>query len=387
MRDKNILLVYIISCLRNSWFWMGIWIFYYLRFTDYSGIGLIETVQILTVLTMEIPTGAIADLIGKKITIFVSLFFSAIGQLIMATTGNFSGLLISVFILGIGGALYSGTMDAFLFDSLKEKNQHSKYGKIFSKIQTYQLLTIMICTIIGGYLYSFSPQLPFFLNSFCLFVGAFLSIFLVEPSIDTVKFSFKNFVFQTKQGFYYLFRSTDIRNITYLLITISFIFTISTEMLDSVLGVEFGFDNKSLSLLTAVILLITSIVVQLAPVLRRKYGDVSSIFFIGLLAVLIYTISPFVSLFLGGLVLVLRQSINSLFQNFSSNILNLSTPSQNRATTISTFNMISSLPYTIIAFSVGSLMDIISARNFTFILGALLLVLLSINYLNLQKKQ
>ena len=385
MKNKNIFLIYFISCLRNSWFWMGIWVFYYLRFTDYSGIGLIETVLILTTIFSEIPTGAIADLIGKKITLLISLFLSAIGQLIMALTGNLSGLLISVFIMGIGAAFYSGTLDAFVYDSLKEKNQQSNYDKIFSKIQSFQLITIMFCTIVGGYLYSVSPRLPFFLNSGCLFIGAILSLFLTEPLIDSVKFSFKNFIFQTKQGFNHLFKSKTVKKQVYLLLSIGCIFTISTEVLDSVLGVEFGFNARSLSLLTALILLITSIVVRLSPLLRRKYGDISSVFFIGLLGVGIYLISPFVTLLLGGLVLILRQSVDSIFQNLSSTTLNKLIPSTYRTTSLSTFNMVKNLPYAIGAFFIGNLMDTITARNFAFILGVLLLAFLIPNYLNLRK--
>lgn len=364
---------------------MGIWVFYYLKFTDYSGIGLIETVLILTTIFTEIPTGAFADLLGRKTTLIISLFLSTIGQFVMAITGSFSGLLISVFIMGIGAAFYSGTMDAFIYDSLKENKQQSNYDKIFSKIQTFQLITIMICTVIGGYLYSVSPRLPFYLNSLFLFIGTILSLFLVEPSIDSIKFSFKNFIFQTRQGFNYLFKPIEVRNKILLLLAIGCIFTISTEVLDNILGVEFGFDSKSLSLLMALILLITSIIVQLAPILRRRYGDITSIFFIGILTVLVYIISPFASLFIGGLILILRQSGDSIFQNLSSNVLNVSVPSQYRATSISTFNMVKNIPYALTAFCIGNLMDSITARNVSFILGVLLLIFLAANYYNLQK--
>lgn len=66
MKHRNIILAYILSYLRQSCFWLGIWVYYYLRFTNYAGIGLIESIMILTMTVGEIPTGAIADLLGKK---------------------------------------------------------------------------------------------------------------------------------------------------------------------------------------------------------------------------------------------------------------------------------------------------------------------------------
>lgn len=71
---RNIKLIYILSILYNSWFWIGIWVLYYLRYTSYAGIGLLESVMIFTSTTTEIPTGAIADLLGRKKTLTMSLW-------------------------------------------------------------------------------------------------------------------------------------------------------------------------------------------------------------------------------------------------------------------------------------------------------------------------
>lgn len=63
---KNVLPIYLITIFKNSWYWVGIWIFYYPKVTNYAGIGLIETVLIVVATLSEVPTGVIADLFGKK---------------------------------------------------------------------------------------------------------------------------------------------------------------------------------------------------------------------------------------------------------------------------------------------------------------------------------
>lgn len=388
MKNRNIFLIYLIIIARYSWFWMGIWVFYYLRFTNYSGIGLLETILFFTSIVSEIPTGAVADLLGKKKTIIISLFVLAFGQFIMARSGNLASLVISSFILGIGMAFYSGTMDAYIYDYLAENNQQSNYDKIFSKIQTIQLITLTLCTVIGGYIYTKNPTLPFYLNSFFTLCGAFIALFLFNLKVDNQEFSLRNFICQTQQGFKHLFKSSiEVRSKIYLLLTIGCIFVVSTQSLDSILGIEFGFNERSLSILTAAILLITSISVQLVPKLRRKFGNIISLFLVGITGVLIYIISPFVFIFFGGLILILRQVGDSFFENLSSNVINNSVPSKFRATSISTFNMIKQLPYAVGAFFLGAIMDSITARKFSFILGILLLILLVINYFNLHKNR
>lgn len=71
---KNIAIAYLLTFCKNSWFWLGIWVFYYLQFTNYAGIGIIETVLIITMTLTEIPTGAIADLFGKQLYFYRSYF-------------------------------------------------------------------------------------------------------------------------------------------------------------------------------------------------------------------------------------------------------------------------------------------------------------------------
>jgi MFS family permease len=121
--ENNIRIIYLLAALRNPWFWLGIWVFYYLRFTNYTGIGVIETILFFTVFIMEIPTGAVADLFGKKRTLIFGFFLQGVCNLLMAYTPNVYGLMLAVFLGGVGMTCISGTLDALLFDSLKNKKR------------------------------------------------------------------------------------------------------------------------------------------------------------------------------------------------------------------------------------------------------------------------
>lgn len=128
---NNITIAYVLTFAKNTWFWLGIWIFYYLRFTNYAGIGLIETVLIVTTTLTEIPTGAVADLLGKKKTLVIAFLLEAAGAYMMAFAPNYNIVLWSVFVMCVGGAFYSGTLDALVFDSLKQEVTNQNLIKLF----------------------------------------------------------------------------------------------------------------------------------------------------------------------------------------------------------------------------------------------------------------
>lgn len=382
--QKNIVLAYILTFCKNSWFWLGIWVFYYLQFTNYAGIGIIETVLIVAMTLAEIPTGAVADLFGKRKTLFLSFFLQAIGVLWMAMTSNFSGLALSVFIMGVGGALYSGTLEALVYDTLKQNKLESAYDRTISIISSIKLIAPAVCGVIGGFLYIKSSSLPFFVSAIFYFIGIVATLFLVEPLIDTEKFSWLNYINQTKQGIKQLTKTINIRNQTILLLSIGVIGVILDEMLYSFLGVEFGLKAELIGVVWAVIFLISAIAVQSTPFVRKSLGDKKAVVLTGGVIALTLIISPILGLMLGVVSILLSSTFLAILMNLSSIIINKNTESKYRATTLSTFNMIKNIPYVLSAYFIGSLSDSISAKNSALVLGLILIFFLLIQILKVK---
>ena len=374
--ERNIKIAYILTALKNSWFWLGIWVFYYLLFTNYAGIGIVETGLIVGMTLGEIPTGAIADLLGKKKTLMISFLLMAAGLFGVGLTPNFLWLALWVFIAGVGNSFYSGTLEALVYDSLKEVKKESNYPKVISQIGSLQLIAPAIAGVIGGFLYYFSPRLPFLLHGLFYFFGLLLCFFLIEPYIDSEKFSINNFINQTKQGFRELTKTVDIRSQTVLLLTIGGIVVIADEMINGFLGVEFGFNEQMAGILWAVIYVLSSFASQLTPRLLKYFDENKSLLIIGVLTGISFIVSPYLGLLFGGFSLLMRSSFQVVFINLASISINKNTESKYRATTLSTFNMLKNTPYVLFAFFIGSLADKYSARWIAFWLGIILLGLL-----------
>ncbi len=384
--NLNIKIVYALSFLRHSWFWLGTWVFYYLLFTDYAGIGLAETIMIATYFIMEIPSGAIADLLGKKRTLTLAFFLIVLGEISIAFAPGFAFLILAIFVASIGGSFNSGTQEAIVYDTLKETGKEGIYSKVVSNMQTLRLLGMAISGAGGGFLYAISPNLPFLATGIAAFIGMVLTLFLKEPKVDTEKFSWANFVNQTQHGIKQLFKTPIIKRQSLLLISISFFTVIMYEVLNDVLAVEFGFDPKQLGVLWAVLIIIAAGVSQLTTWIKRHFS--SSLIFIligGVMAVTLL-VSPFAGIIAGGITLLIRISLHALFDNLSSVIINDNTESTYRATTISTFNLLKNVPYVVGAYFIGYAMDLISAKMFAFYLAIPFIVLVMFHGINIKKK-
>lgn len=383
---RNIWLAYFLAAMKHSWFWLGIWVLYYRQFTDYAGIGILETIMIVTTTAGEIPTGAIADLLGKKKTLILSFLLEFIGEFIIATALTFSHLAWSIFIMCLGGALYSGTLDALVYDSLKQDNKESLYDKIIANISSITLLAIAIFSIIGGFLYHINPRLPFFANAAAYVFGLIACFWLAEPAVDSAKFTLRNYLFQTRQGFRQLFSQFN-RNRTVSLLLLGGFVVILDEMMEAFLLVEYGYKAEWLGVMYALIFILSSFSAQLTLWFKQRFGTRNAVTILGITIALSLMVSPAVGLTAGGITVLLRYNLAPIFNNLSSVMINRHTESKFRATTISTFNMLKNLPYVLTAFFIGSLMDLISARQFAFYFGLVLLSIILIQKLTLDKKK
>lgn len=374
--DRNIKITYILSYLKHSWFWAGIWVFYYLKFTDYAGIGLIETVMILTMTFGEIPTGAIGDMVGKKYTMFFALLFEGIGSVVMAISTSFYSIAIAVFLMCIGGSLYSGTSEALLYDSLKQIKKEDKFDKSIANTKSFQYLAVTISSIIGGFLYRNNNSSPFLLAALFQFIGMLICLLISEPLIDSEKFSLKNYISQNKRGFFELFKYKNLHRQTVFLIVIGSISVLSWEVLESILGMEFGFNPIGLSILTSSIFLLSAVGSQLSKYTGKYVSNIGGIIIMTILSVITFLISPFVGLVLGGLTLILRSVFQVISENITSVIINKNIVSKHRSTALSSFNMLKNIPYVLTAYFIGYLMDMITAKVFAFGLGLILIFIL-----------
>jgi len=104
--------------MRNFDLSSAIWVLYLI----YKGlplwqIGLLEGIFHCTSLITEVPTGAIADLIGRKKIIIIGRLCSAFSSMLMLFSSSFFGFAIAFIFSAWGYNFNSGSEEALVYDS------------------------------------------------------------------------------------------------------------------------------------------------------------------------------------------------------------------------------------------------------------------------------
>lgn len=377
---KNIKIAYALSFLWRSWFWLGIWVFNYLRYTDYAGIGLLETVMITTATLGEIPTGVIADLIGKKKTIIIAFFLGALGNIVQAIAPNYYVLMASIMIMTIGGAFYSGSLEALVYDTLKEQSLTQSFKKVIARINTMQNVGMAVAGICGGYLYQLNYAYPFYGVAIAYLIGMILSFGLIEPSVDTEKYSWKRFLLQNKEGFGQLFMNKRIAYMS-LLFLVPSAFMIATEnVLNDATAIELGFKSTQLGIFATLLYLFGIYASEKSEWIISKMNAKNIFILLLLIYFLTLVVMPKASFVVGAILLLLRYGASTIFGNYESVRINDAIDSRYRATTLSTFSLIKNIPYIFTATAIGTLMNIYTVKVFSMYFGILFIASLAVVY-------
>jgi len=148
---RNIVFEYLHTFFRNTNFTHGIWAAYLLvRGYSLLDIGVFETVFHITGLTMEVPTGVLADLFGRKNSRLLGIISYLIYIVLILFTNSYFLIIIAFIFCGISFTFESGSQDALIYDSLKEMNQEDKYMRVNGRIEVlYQVSTVIVLFITG----------------------------------------------------------------------------------------------------------------------------------------------------------------------------------------------------------------------------------------------
>lgn len=377
---NNVVIAYVLSFLWRSWFWLGIWIFYYLKYTDYAGIGFLEAVMITTATIGEIPTGAIADIVGKKKAVIAAFIISGLGNLVMAFAPTYIVLLGSIIMMTLGGCFYSGSLEALVYDGLKQDGNDKIFNKVVARMNTMQNLGMATSGVVGGYLYTINNSLPFMMVAIFYMIGAIGATWLVEPKIDTAKYSWRRFVAQNKAGFGQLFTNVEIRIIVIALLIPSAFMVATENVLSDATAVELGLNSLQLGMYASVLFMVGVVFSESTEKILKIFKSKTIYLILTSLYLITLVLMPVAGIIVGISLLFARYAVQTVYDNFTSVRLNAVIESKYRATTLSTYSLIRNIPYVIFATGIGVMMNLLTAKTFSMYFGTLLIAMLLIYF-------
>ena len=97
-------------------------------------VGAAEAVFHAVSLCGELPSGLLADLLGRKRTLLLSQAMFAISALLMASSSGWTGVCLAMAATALAYNLQSGTREAITYESMLQAGQEGGYLK-FSSLQ------------------------------------------------------------------------------------------------------------------------------------------------------------------------------------------------------------------------------------------------------------
>lgn len=154
---------------------------------------------------LEIPTGAVADYIGRKHSIALGAFVATLGALTYGSIPNFKIFLLGEFLFALSGALISGANEALLYDSLKEVGREAESKKIFGQADAFRLLGIFVSAPIGSLIAAkISINAAMQLSTIPFLLAAIIGWSIKEPQVGRNQSESKRYLEIIKEGVSFL---------------------------------------------------------------------------------------------------------------------------------------------------------------------------------------
>jgi MFS family permease len=139
----------------------------YLRDSGFSlaFVGLAGAVFSFSLLLTEVPTGYLADRLGRRRTLMLGSACRVIGVGGYAVANTAVAFLLLKVFLGLGWALRSGTTDAYLYELLARTGDEDRFTTVNGRGRAALLGTSAMTAIFGGLAYELASILPFVVNA------------------------------------------------------------------------------------------------------------------------------------------------------------------------------------------------------------------------------
>ena len=180
--QSNIFKLYVIKVAKWFMLFMPVVVLFYKdNGLEMRHIFILQAIYSIAIVALEIPSGYLADAMGRKVTLVLGTILGFFGFLTYSFSFGFTGFLIAEIILGLGQSLISGADSAMLYDSLLETGKKDRYIKFEGRMVSIGNFAEAIAGILGGLLATLSFRYPYYAQTIVAFCGIPAAFLLTEP--------------------------------------------------------------------------------------------------------------------------------------------------------------------------------------------------------------
>ncbi len=372
-KNTNIAAYYFLTVFLNGWFVLPNWVFYFSQFISIPQIGVIDGISKLVGIFLEVPSGAISDLLGKKRTLIAGNLAISICCILLINADNYVGLLVGNIFMFIGFAFLSGSKEAFLYDSLKDIHQEQQYDEVLGKVNSLATVTTVVSIGLGGFLYRLHPQLTFVAWLIFNVCSMITLAYMREPKTDEEHISYAAYFQKLRDGV----RSIFTKSVQRFILPVLFFSTLLRSyegVIRQNTGAYFGFSGETFGYILALVLIPTMVASYNYKKLSTYFARKIELVFIALYMLAFLLIFITNNLFIGVFSFLSMYVAQEISKPYVLSLVNKHTHSKHRATALSTVSLLSEFPYMFAVLFLGSLLEV-SVINYYY--GVLLLALVA----------
>lgn len=197
---------------------------------------LVGTTLELACFIFEIPTGIVADVYSRKLSIVIGVVLTGVGFILEGSISSFVFVLVAQIVWGLGSTFISGSLEAWIAEEEKNKDLDEIYIKGAQAGQIGAFIGIVLSTVIAN----FSVRLPIIVSGVLFIILAlFLWLYMPEnnfkPSAPGDLNTFKKMVYTFKSGLKFV----KSKSIIMILLAVTLFYGLSSEGYDRLSNAHF----------------------------------------------------------------------------------------------------------------------------------------------------
>lgn len=377
---RNLHVFYLYKFLSNFRVDNVLWLLY-MQFRGLSllQIGICESILNFSVLILEIPSGAYGDLIGRKASMILGSFLSLGSYIILFFAKDFIGFSLAFALLGAGGAFFTGSDTALIYDTFKSLKIENDFKKASANFMALMLLGGLVSNMTGGLLSRINWSAVYAGAIIARVLSLVITMLLIEPPFEKQKSSFKNYIGLIKQGIDQLINDKLLLWLSVFWISMSLV--AATVYFYSQTYFEYrGLSAFHISIVFTIEAVVTIGLAKCSSKIEEILGRKKLLLITSLLFAIPIAIYGYVGTVFAVIILIITSGILNFMDPVMTYYLNSRIDSQHRATTNSALSMIFSV-FMIIFFPLfGFIADHIEYKSAFLFTGLCSLLLLGISF-------
>jgi len=193
---SNIWKIYVFEFLISLHFIGGVLVPFFLDWgkISFTQVMILQSIFVFSIFLLEVPTGAVADCFGRKISIILSAIVITIAVFVYSFYPNFYVFILGEFLWALSFALMSGADEALIYDSLKKIKKEKTSKKVLGRFRSFSMMGIMIGAPIGSIIAAnFGLRYTMMLMAVPFFIAFLFAFSFKEPKIKKKKQTKKYF--------------------------------------------------------------------------------------------------------------------------------------------------------------------------------------------------